>query len=141
MARNEEAGIPADGEEASRKRELDLLESRIAAARGARKGSETSGKRSAPTGRPSDMGVAMRLSSELVAGVLLGAGFGWFLDWLFGTLPICLVVFTGLGTIAGVKNVLRATQAMNATATNAKKDQSGQPPGDATAGPKPGDKN
>lgn len=87
------------------------------------------------------MGIAMRLSSELVAGVLLGAGMGWFLDWLFGTLPICLVVFTGLGTIAGVKNVLRATQAMNATAADAKKDQSGQQPGDATAGPKSGDKN
>lgn len=141
MARNEEAGIPADGEEASRKRELDLLESRIAAARGTRKGDRADRKRSAPTGRPSDMGVAMRLSSELVAGVLLGAGMGWFLDWLFGTLPICLVIFTGLGTIAGVKNVLRATQAMNATAVDAKKDQSGQQPGDATAGPKSGDKN
>ena len=72
------------------------------------------------------MGVAMRLSSELVAGVLLGAGIGWFLDWLFGTLPIFLVVFTGLGTVAGVKNVLRATQAMNATAAEQKKDPSGR---------------
>lgn len=140
MARNEEAGTPPDGDKASQKRELDLLESRIAAARGTRKGDEPSGKRSAPTGRPSDMGVAMRLSSELVAGVLLGAGIGWLFDWLFGTLPIFLVVFTGLGTIAGVKNVLRATQAMNATAANTKKDQSGQSPGDATAGPKSGDK-
>lgn len=64
------------------------------------------------------MAVAMRLSSELVAGVALGAGIGWFLDWLIGTSPICLVIFTGLGTVAGVKNVLRATQNMGTGATS-----------------------
>ncbi len=86
------------------------------------------------------MGVAMRLSSELVAGVLLGAGIGWFVDWLIGTLPIFLVIFTGLGTVAGVKNVLRSTQAMNATSGTAK-DQTGRAPGDATAGDISGDQN
>ena len=125
MKRNEEAGTPTDGDKAAQKRELDLLERRIATARSAHRGPEVKGTRPAPTGRPSDMGVAMRLSSELVAGVLLGAGIGWFFDWLLGTLPICLVIFTGLGTVAGVKNVLRATQAMNATAAEKKKDPSG----------------
>lgn len=138
MKRDEEAGTPPDGDKAAQKRELDLLDRRIAAARGAHRGAEVKGTRPAPTGKPSDMGVAMRLSSELVAGVLLGAGIGWFFDWLIGTLPLFLVTFTGLGTVAGVKNVLRATQAMNATAAEPKKDQSGQPPGDVTAGPPSG---
>ncbi|ABS62321.1 conserved hypothetical protein [Parvibaculum lavamentivorans DS-1] len=141
MTRNEEAGTPTEGDSAAQKRERDLLGSRIAAARNARRKDEATGPRRAPTGRPSDMGVAMRLSSELVAGVLLGAGIGWFVDWFFGTLPIFLVIFTGLGTVAGVKNVLRATQAMNATAADTKQDPSGLPPGDATAGPSSGDKN
>lgn len=125
MKRNEEAGTPPDGDKVAQKRELDLLDRRIATARDAHRSTEAKGTRPAPTGKPSDMGVAMRLSSELVAGVLMGAGVGWFFDWLFGTLPIFLVIFTGLGTVAGVKNVLRATQAMNATAAEKKKDPSG----------------
>lgn len=141
MKRNEDSGSPTDGEKAAQKRELDLLESRIAAARKARGEEPKGGTRPAPTGKMSDMGVAMRLSSELVAGVLLGAGIGWFVDWLAGTLPIFLVIFTGLGTVAGVKNVLRATQAMNATAAKVTTESSGHGPGDATAGQKSGDKN
>ncbi|MBA4211358.1 MAG: hypothetical protein C0454_17680 [Parvibaculum sp.] len=140
MKRNGDADTPTDGEKAAQKRELDLLDSRIAAARAARKDIRAGSTRPAPTGRMSDMGVAMRLSSELVAGVLLGAGIGWFVDWLIGTLPIFLVIFTGLGTVAGVKNVLRSTQAMNATSGTAK-DQTGQAPGDATAGDISGDQN
>ena len=141
MKRNEDSGSATDGEKAAQKRELDLLEARIAAARKARGEEPKGGTRPAPTGKMSDMGVAMRLSSELVAGVLLGAGIGWFLDWLVGTLPIFLVIFTGLGTVAGVKNVLRSTQAMNATAAKTTTESSGQAPGDATAGQKPGDTN
>ena len=141
MTRKEDSGSPLDGEKAAQKRELDLLEGRIAAARKAR-GEEPKGEtRPAPTGKMSDMGVAMRLSSELVAGVLLGAGIGWFVDWLAGTLPIFLVIFTGLGTVAGVKNVLRASQATNATAAKTTIESSGHMPGDATAGQKSGDKN
>lgn len=141
MARNEDAGTPGnDDEEATQRRKLDLLGRTVSLAREAHRGPEVKSGRAAPSGRPSDMAVAMRLSSELVAGVLLGAGIGWFVDWCFGTLPIFLVIFTGLGTVAGVKNVLRATQAMNATAADTKKDQSGQSSGDATAGPSSGDK-
>ncbi|HCX66739.1 MAG TPA: hypothetical protein DHK64_04160, partial [Rhodobiaceae bacterium] len=81
MKRNEEAGTPPDGDKVAQKRELDLLDRRIATARDAHRSTEAKGTRPAPTGKPSDMGVAMRLSSELVAGVLMGAGIGWFFDW------------------------------------------------------------
>jgi ATP synthase protein I len=49
-----------------------------------------------------------RLSTELVAGVLVGAGIGWLLDRWLGTTPWGLIVFLLLGFAAGVLNVMRA---------------------------------
>ena len=49
-----------------------------------------------------------RLSSELVAGVLVGAAIGWALDRLLGISPWGLIVFLLLGFAAGVLNVMRA---------------------------------
>jgi ATP synthase protein I len=49
-----------------------------------------------------------RLSSELVAGVLVGAGLGWGIDRLLGTSPWGLMVLLLLGFAAGVLNVMRA---------------------------------
>ena len=37
--------------------------------------------------------VAWRMVTEIVAGIMLGAGIGYGLDWLFGTLPIMLPEF------------------------------------------------
>jgi len=48
-----------------------------------------------------------RLSSELVAGVLVGAGLGWLIDKWLGTLPWGMFVFALLGFTAGVLNVIR----------------------------------
>jgi ATP synthase protein I len=49
-----------------------------------------------------------RLSSELVAGVVVGAGIGWGIDRLFGVSPWGLIVFLLLGFVAGVLNVMRS---------------------------------
>ena len=49
-----------------------------------------------------------RLSSELVAGVLVGAGIGWLIDRLLGISPWGLTVFLLLGFAAGVLNVMRS---------------------------------
>jgi ATP synthase protein I len=49
-----------------------------------------------------------RLSTELVAGVLVGAGLGWLLDRWLGTTPWGLIVFLLLGFAAGILNVMRA---------------------------------
>jgi ATP synthase protein I len=49
-----------------------------------------------------------RLSTELVAGVLVGALMGWLLDRWLGISPWGLIVFLLLGFAAGVLNVMRA---------------------------------
>jgi ATP synthase protein I len=63
-----------------------------------------------PASRPTDhSGFArgFRLSSELVAGVLVGAALGWLIDKGLGTLPWGMFVFALLGFTAGVLNVMR----------------------------------
>lgn len=49
-----------------------------------------------------------RLSSELVAGVVVGAGLGWLIDRWLGLAPWGLIVFLLLGFAAGVLNVMRS---------------------------------
>jgi ATP synthase protein I len=49
-----------------------------------------------------------RLSSELVAGVVVGAGIGWLIDRSLGVSPWGLIVFVLLGFAAGVLNVMRS---------------------------------
>jgi ATP synthase protein I len=51
-----------------------------------------------------------RLSSELVGGVVVGAGLGWVLDRWLGISPWGLIVFVLLGFVAGVFNVVRSAR-------------------------------
>ncbi|NWG25732.1 MAG: AtpZ/AtpI family protein [Pseudorhodoplanes sp.] len=57
---------------------------------------------------PSAIARGFRLSTELVAGVLVGAAIGWLLDRWLGISPWGLIVFLLLGFAAGVLNVMRA---------------------------------
>ncbi|MET0278044.1 MAG: AtpZ/AtpI family protein [Pseudorhodoplanes sp.] len=57
---------------------------------------------------PSAIARGFRLSTELVAGVIVGAIIGWVLDRLLGISPWGLIVFLLLGFVAGVLNVMRA---------------------------------
>src|SRR4029453_10600462 len=61
-----------------------------------------------PNGDPSAIARGFRLSTELVAGVLVGAAIGWLLDRWLGISPWGLIVFLLLGFAAGVLNVMRA---------------------------------
>ena len=61
--------------------------------------------------RASAMALGFRLSSELVAGVAVGAGIGWGFDRLLSTSPFGLIVFFLLGFAAGVLNVVRSAGA------------------------------
>jgi ATP synthase protein I len=60
-----------------------------------------------PTADPSALARGFRLSTELVAGVLAGAGIGWALDRWLGISPWGMIVFLLLGFAAGVLNVMR----------------------------------
>ncbi|WP_346899667.1 AtpZ/AtpI family protein [uncultured Roseibium sp.] len=51
---------------------------------------------------------AVKISSEFIAGVLVGAGIGWVADEWLGTSPFGLIVFLLLGFAAGVLNVMRS---------------------------------
>lgn len=61
-----------------------------------------------PTTDASAMARGFRLSSELVAGVAVGAVIGWLLDRWLGISPWGMIVFLLLGFVAGVLNVMRA---------------------------------
>lgn len=54
------------------------------------------------------MAYALKLSSEFIAGILVGIGVGWLIDRLAGTSPWGLIIFLLLGFTAGVLNVLRS---------------------------------
>jgi ATP synthase protein I len=61
-----------------------------------------------PTSDPSAIARGFRLSTELVAGVLVGAALGWALDHWLGTSPWGMILFLLLGFAAGVLNVMRS---------------------------------
>jgi len=93
-------GAGQDDLESRRKR----LEASLAA-RGRGEGNGGTGARSTGV---SGYGQALRLSSEFIAGVAVGAGLGWIVDRLAGTSPWGLIVLLLLGFAAGVLNVMRS---------------------------------
>src|SRR5205085_7389926 len=64
--------------------------------------------RGRPVADASGYARGFRLSSELVAGVLVGAAIGWALDHWLGISPWGMIIFLLLGFVAGVLNVMRA---------------------------------
>ncbi len=89
-------------------KDLDALEARIAAAQDKR-----------PKPRVDDnsgniLGMAWRLSTEMVVAVLVGLGLGYGLDILFGTKPWIMLIGVGFGFAAGIRNTLRLADRMNA---------------------------
>ncbi len=97
-----ERNHPPD-DEAQLSARLERLGERLANA--SRPSENGSGPR--PTADVSGYARGFRLSSELVAGVLVGAGLGWLIDRWLGTTPWGLMVFLLLGFAAGVLNVMR----------------------------------
>ena len=52
--------------------------------------------------------LAWRMVIELVAGLLIGFGMGYGIDWALGTQPWFMLIFTLLGFVAGIKTMLRS---------------------------------
>ena len=90
---------PDDAELARRRAALD-----------ARLGSREEARSQHPSNAArSDLARGLKLSSEFIAGVLVGALLGYLIDRLAGTSPFGLIVFLLLGFAAGILNVLRET--------------------------------
>jgi ATP synthase protein I len=63
--------------------------------------------------RASAMARGLRLSSELITGVVAGAAIGWGIDHLLSTSPFGLIVFFLLGFVAGLVNLVRSAGVMS----------------------------
>ena len=55
----------------------------------------------------SNIGQAFKLSTELVAAVLVGTIIGFILDNWFDTKPWLIITFFFVGVVAGITNVIR----------------------------------
>lgn len=60
------------------------------------------------------MAYGLRMASELVGAVLVGGLIGYGLDYLSGTSPWLFLLFFVVGLIAGVRNVLRGFERLQA---------------------------
>ena len=67
-----------------------------------------------PQPQVTSLGVAFRFTTELVTALVVGAGLGYGLDWLFGTRPIFIVIMFLFGAAAGIRNVMQAAKEINA---------------------------
>lgn len=54
------------------------------------------------------MGRALRLSAELIGGIVVGSAIGWYLDGALGNKkPYLFILFFLLGAAAGMLNIIR----------------------------------
>ena len=101
-------------DEAALSARLGNLDRRLSEIRGSRKiGTDQPGQGEDGAARASAMAIGFRLSSELVAGVVVGAAIGWGFDRLLSTSPFGLIVFVLLGFIAGLINLVRTAGVMS----------------------------
>ena len=88
------------------KKALDELDSRLRAARaGAQDPLKRKGAEKDEKGGP--LGLAFRVSVEIVSAVAIGVAVGWLADQWLGTRPWLMLVFIVLGGAAGILNVYR----------------------------------
>tara|TARA_B100000959_G_C14757495_1_gene531871 strand:- start:350 stop:640 length:291 start_codon:yes stop_codon:yes gene_type:complete len=60
----------------------------------------------------SSFGKALKISTELVAAVVVGAIMGFLLDGWFDTKPLLTICFFIMGVAAGILNVFRSAKKM-----------------------------
>ena len=103
----------ASSDEAALSARLGSLDQRLSEIRGSRDiGTDQLGTGSSAA-RASAMALGFRLSSELIAGVVVGALIGWGIDHVASISPWGLIIMVPLGFIAGVVNVVRSANKAN----------------------------
>ena len=60
----------------------------------------------------SSLGIALKLSTEMVAAVLVGSIIGFILDNWFDSKPWLTIIFFFVGAAAGILNVVRSAKQM-----------------------------
>ena len=119
------AGDPPERDDSGR---LDALSARIEAMRAARRPQRR------VQGDMSTAALAWRMVTELVLGLLIGAGMGWGIDGVFATTPVFLLVFGLLGFAAGVRTMMRsADEVRRRGARGAGEETAGRSGGDGSA--------
>ena len=63
-------------------------------------------------------GKALKISTELVAAVLVGSSLGFILDSSFDTKPLLTICFFIIGVAAGILNVIRSAKNMHKNLSN-----------------------
>jgi ATP synthase protein I len=103
----------SSSDEAALSARLGSLDQRLSEIRGSRKTQiDQSGAGSGDgAARASAMARGFRLSSELIAGVVVGGLMGWGFDKWLSTSPWGMIVFVLIGFSAGVLNVIRSANA------------------------------
>lgn len=107
-------------------RDLDRRARALAAELEARRPSGRDRDDKPATGGMAGFGQALKLSSEFIAGVAVGAGLGWLIDRVAGTSPWGLIVFLLLGFAAGVLNMMRSAGLVAESGSKARRDGAGQ---------------
>jgi len=59
------------------------------------------------------LGKALKISTELVAAVVVGSTIGFILDNWFDTKPLLLICFFFMGVAAGILNVFKSAKRMH----------------------------
>ena len=60
----------------------------------------------------SKLGIAFKMSTEMVAAVVVGTIIGFILDNWFGTKPWLILIFFFIGVITGIMNVVKSAKKM-----------------------------
>ena len=60
----------------------------------------------------SKLGIAFKISTEMVAAVAVGTIIGFILDNWFGTKPWLILIFFFVGVVAGILNVFRSAKSI-----------------------------
>jgi ATP synthase protein I len=81
------------------------------------------------TVRSRALGMAFRIATEFIAGLIVGGGIGWYLDAWLGTQPFMFLLMLALGAVAGTRNVFRYAYRMNRMAQGLDDDAERDPDG------------
>ena len=114
------------GEESRVREQSEILKEKIARAQVRREAAEGRSPGQTAASDMTGMGRGMRLGTEFIAAVLVGAVAGYLLDQWLHTAPWIMLVLLLVGFAAGVLNVTRAAAEMN---------RASPPPPDSDLGP------